>query len=632
MNVVDTFLDEAAEHLETLESGLMALTTRVDAATVGEVFRAAHSLKGGAASCGFDALAKFTHRLENVLDAIRKDHLDITPPVTDVLLRSVDVLRQFLQACTTGDGSVPQLAGALENELAATLTPSDAAPRPAARSGAQAWTIAFRPSPDMLLACIDPSLILHHLHELGTLTIDCDTSAVPDLDQLESFQLYLAWSMTLLTDAPEEQIRDILEWCNGEATWSLEPVPTQRDAPGSSGDPQQTAPRRQSIRVDPAKIDVLLNLVGELVITQSRLRDVTDRLPAGTGRELVECIPQLESEVRSLQDAVLAMRMVPVKSAFERLPRVVFDAARALDKAVDIQLAGEWTEVDREVVQLLTDPLVHMVRNAVDHGLEMPDDRVRAGKPRTGTVWVTAAHQRGDIVVTIRDDGRGIDRARLRAKAEKIGLVQPGDDIEITEQIIFHPGFSTASKISDLSGRGVGLDVVQQNVQSLGGTLAVHSEVGIGTTFEVRLPMTLAILDGQLTRVGDEVFVVPVRSIVECLVPSPEALHRMPGVGTVYQLRGTQIPIVSVCEAFGVPNGETNLERCPLIVIDDGGQLVALAVDSLGRQQQVVLKSLEQNYRSVHGIAGATVLGNGRIAMVVDPGEMGRGAQAGAAL
>ncbi len=620
--MVESFLDEAAEHLAAIESGLV----HFDDDVVSEIFREVHSIKGGAGGVGLKALARFAHRMESVLARVRDGSRAITPDLTELLLRATDILREFLDGHAAGADLPPAAARAVEAELAAATTERDPAGPRQARGAGTLFDITLVPHPDLVMgACVDPFLVLHELDELGALDVSCDFGAVPELEDLEVYVVFLRWHLRLRTEAPEERVREVLEWTGGAADFAIRAASAEPSAKATEKSTGATRRPRTSIRVDAAKIDAVLNLVGELVITNARLRDEAQGLPGEAKQSLGEGIQQLEEQTRSLQETVLAMRMVPTQTVFERLPRVVFDTARTLGKEVDLRIEGEWTEVDREVVQLLADPLVHMVRNAVDHGLELPDVRERAGKPRTGTLLVRALHHRGDVLVVIQDDGRGIDRTRLRRRAEEIGMVVPGDPTEVTEEILLRPGFTTAAEVTDVSGRGVGLDVVNRNVSALGGSLAIESEVGKGTTFQVRLPMTLAILDGQLVRVGEETYVVPVRSIVECFRPDADLMRRVPGSGAVYQLRGVQLPVVSLTELFSVPGGEIRPEASLFVVVDTGKLAIALAVDDLGPQQQVVLKQLERNYRRVPGLAGATILGDGRIALVVDPTSIGRG-------
>jgi len=627
VSIAESFFDEAFDHLSELERGLMDLDTDPD--VVGCVFRAAHSIKGGAGACGFQALATFTHRLENVLSRVRSGAEPTTPELTDLLLRATDVLRDFLEGSSPSGEVVPAGAAEVQAELARQAdrrgppTGGGAGSRPCEETG-RGWDVSLVPDPDMVMAaCVDPLLILDRLRDVGTVEPCCDASHVPPLEELDPLLVYLRWTLRVWTEADEEAIRDILDWSNDAATWTLaEVAPPSAGGGGAGPEREARAKPRASLRVDAAKIDAVLDLVGELVTTNARLRDQAEELTGVERQGIGDALDQLEEQTRSLQNTVLAMRMVPTRTVFESLPRVVRDTARAVGKEVEITVDGEWTEVDREVVQLLVDPLIHMVRNAVDHGLELPDEREARGKPRHGTVAISAAHDRGDVVVTVRDDGRGVDRSRLQRKAEELGLVAP--DESVTESILLTAGFSTAREVTDVSGRGVGLDVVNRNVESLGGSLSIESELGRGTSFEIRLPLTLAILDGQLVTVGEEFYVIPVRSIIECLQPDPDALRRIPGAGWVYQLRDVQIPVASLREVFGVPGDPVALGTSFFVVVEVGRAPLALAVDSVGAQQQIVLKQLERNYRHVPGIAGATILGSGRIALVTDPGGLSR--------
>ncbi len=382
------------------------------------------------------------------------------------------------------------------------------------------------------------------------------------------------------------------------------------------------APPASSIRVDIAKVDSLINLVGELVITQSMLGQFDDDSTPTNFAKLREGLAQLERNTRELQESVMRIRMLPISFSFNRFPRLVRDLSSKLGKEVELRIIGEQTELDKTVLEKIGDPLVHLVRNSLDHGIETPDTRMTAGKPAYGTLTLAARHEGGNIVIEIVDDGAGINTDILLAKARERGIVGADETMseEAIRDLIFHPGFSTAKEVSDVSGRGVGMDVVRRNIKELGGVIELESTVGVGTTIRIRLPLTLAILDGQLVRVGNQTYIVPLVSIIESLQATSDRVKSVAGSAELYRLRGEYIPIIRLYELFGVEAQSTVLEQGLLVVVEGEGRRACIFVDELLGQQQVVIKSLETNYRKVDGISGATILGDGTVAMIIDAG------------
>ena len=538
-------------------------------------------------------------------------------------------------------------------------------PRAAAevRSG---WRIHFVPGPKLLRNGNDPVRLLRELASLAPCEVRVDAKWVPLLAELDPEECRLSWHIELSGAVQEAAIKAVFDWVEGECDLKLEsfgpaadaaapsppppaapevitvapapstPVPetesrTAIKAGASAAAPPAAAAAASgdggSIRVSIEKIDELLNSVGELVITQSVLSQLAESLEGRDAEELRSALGQLERHMRNLQESVMRVRMLPISVVFNRFPRLVRDLGQRLGKKIELHLTGESTELDKTVLEKIGDPLVHLVRNSIDHGIEMPEVRIAAGKPAHGTIELHAYHKGGNVVVEVSDDGGGLKRDRILAKARERGLVGP--DEELSEDrifnLIFAPGFSTADVVSDVSGRGVGMDVVKRNINELGGHVQIHSTPGKGSMVRIRLPLTLAILDGQLARVGNEVYVVPIVSIVETIQVRRELVSSIADRAQVFRLRDDYLQIVRLYELFGVEPEHTDLVDGLLMIVEADGRRVGLFVDELMSQQQVVIKSLETNFRPVVGLAGATMLGDGRVALILDvPGVISR--------
>ena len=656
------FFEESFEGLSVMETGLMELEPgNTDSEVINGIFRAAHSIKGGSGTFGFKAVAEFTHVMETLLDEMRDGKRDITTENTDTLLRSVDCLKEMLEAAQSGNDvdaeRVKQHQTELENELgrSAQNTSPNASQVQIDTSTDAGWKISFKPSRQMLQTANDPLPILSELRALGELELTTDFKQLPSFDQLEPEDCYLSWTMILHTKANESVIREIFSWvedlCELEIT-ALEPpvaetktetvsseqnqmIPLRRaDDTGKKGTDRRQKERRgatsqaaTSIRVETDKIDTLINMVGELVITQSMLGVLGEAIEekqsvtASDIEKMLDGLMQLERNTREIQESVMQVRMMPISFTFSRFPRLVRDISTKLGKKIELKLIGESTEVDKTVIEKISDPLVHLVRNSLDHGIEEPELRIAAGKEETGTIVLNAYHQGGNIVIEIKDDGRGMDKDKLHTKGIEKGLITE-DDILSDKQIfdlIFLPGFSTAEVVSDVSGRGVGMDVVRRNIQELGGGIEISSELGIGTTMTIRLPLTLAILDGQTVRVGQENFIIPIISIIESIQIKPDRVNRVGGQGETFKLRDEYIPIIKLRDVFGIQTDEIiSYENGLLVVVEADGNHVGLFVDDLLGQQQVVIKSLENNYKKIEGFSGATILGDGSVALILD--------------
>ncbi|HEY5806323.1 MAG TPA: chemotaxis protein CheA [Povalibacter sp.] len=677
------FFDESFEALDSMEAALLKLTVGApEPELIGTIFRVAHSIKGGSATFGFSEVASFTHTCETLLDELRGNRMNVTRPITDLLLRSVDVMRDMLRAVQhktpvdaqrvadlqfdlelailqkNAGAAAPVVEAAPAAVPAVSATP--AAAEPAEKSAAHAWHIVFKPYPQLFVHGNDPLRMLRELAELGDLTVNVDASNVPALSLLDPESCFMAWDLRIETEATREVIDQIFDWAEGdcelrisEETVAAKPVVAAKPAaaaaptpaappaaksaesrPAEAARPQLAAvpapetadaPKQglgdgSSIRVSTEKIDELMNSVGELVITQSMLTQLGSRTEGAVAEQLRAGLAQLERNVRELQESVMRVRMLPISFVFSRFPRMVRDLSGRLGKNVDLKVTGDQTELDKTVLEKIGDPLVHLVRNSVDHGIEMPNVRAAAGKPVVGTVFLEAYHKGGSIRVEVGDDGGGLNKDRIAEKARSRGLIGPNEVLtdDAIYELIFLAGFSTAEQTTDISGRGVGMDVVRRNIKELGGTIEVRSELGKGSRFIITLPLTLAIVDGQSVSVGTESYIVPLITIIESLQLKTGMVNRVAGQGEVFWFRDRYLPIVRLHDVFGVKPRTTQLHEGLIMVVEGEGRRVGLFVDDLLGQQQVVIKSLETNFRRVDGVSGATILGDGSVALILD--------------
>lgn len=666
--IAQLFIEESIEGLDVMESALLNLDLgAADPDTMDAIFRAAHSIKGGGATFGFLEISEFAHHVENLLDEMRQGQRAVTRTGVDWLLQSVDCMRDMTHQLTSGEVDTTraaelekQLTGLMEDggsEPAATAAPAPA-PQADAETGAvpqqhdraTRWHIEFKPEPSVFRSCNDPMRIIQELKGLGELTVTCSGAETLVLGEFDPEDCLLSWSMDLVGDVKREAIEEAFAWVMDECVLELtaeEPV-VEEEAPAKEAaaseapaaqpgkaapEPEKPAAQKKpapqkksgsqdsgSIRVNIGKVDALINLVGELVITQSMLSRFNGDFDFTQIQSLREGLTQLSRNTRELQESVMAIRMLPISFAFSRFPRLVRDTGNSLNKKVELKLTGEGTELDKTVLEKIGDPLVHLVRNSLDHGLETPDIRAAAGKPETGTLELRASHQGGNIVIEVIDDGAGINKDKVLAKARERGLVGPDEQLsdDRINNLIFMAGFSTAEEVSDLSGRGVGMDVVRRNITDLGGTVSVKSETGVGSKFTITLPLTLAILDGQLVRVGDQSYIISLVSIVETIQRGLENVNKVPGRSEMFELRNEYLPILRLHEIFNIEADSKRIEDGLLVVAEGGGQRVGIFVDDLLEQQQVVIKSLEVNYRRTPGISGATILGDGTVALILD--------------
>ncbi|MGQ0587633.1 MAG: chemotaxis protein CheA [Gammaproteobacteria bacterium] len=635
---MQTFLDESREGLDAMEQGLLRLEQgHGDAETINTIFRAAHSIKGGAGTFGLTEMTRLTHLLETLLDQMRSGQRAAGTAESAALIRSVDVLRDMLDAAQSGAacdaGRVAELSKALEQILGGAGSPAATSVE---RGSVATWSIHFSPKPGMLKGGNDPLRILAELAELGALKVECDLSRLPAFGQLEPENAYLSWHLELATSAPRSRIEEAFAWVEGECDlYIIAPAaeaPIASETPAADGGEARAAAQFQnesgSIRVGIDKVDALINLVGELVITQAMIKQCSDGLEPAQHERLLNGLALLERNTRDLQDSVMSVRMLPMDFVFSRFPRVVRDLSGKLGKNVRLHTEGGATELDKSVIEKIVDPLTHLVRNAIDHGLQGPDERRAAGKDETGTITLGASHRAGSVIIEVTDDGRGLDRARILASAARRGLAVPdgAPDADVW-QLIFTPGLSTAEAVTDLSGRGVGMDVVKRNIVSLGGQVDVWSMAGEGTKVTIRLPLTLAILDGMSVAVGEEIFIVPLNSVVESLQPAADDVKTIVGTNDVLRVRGECVPLFSLRDVFSVRSAAAAGAHGTVVLMEAEGRKVAIRVDELVGQQQVVIKNLDANYRRIPGISGATIMGDGRVALIVDVGGLSRLAQ-----
>jgi two-component system chemotaxis sensor kinase CheA len=626
----EIFFEESREGLEAMESGLLNLDVGVpDPEVVNNVFRAAHSIKGAAGTFGFNNISAFTHVLESILDDVRSRKRGVTQELVDVLLKSVDGLRYMLDCAKSGTKVDEDRIAAIQERLE--NLPVEEQPRPVG------WQIRFVPKPHLLQTGNDPYRLFRELKTLGNLHITPDIGRIPAIDDqdFDPENCYLGWDLLLESDAGMEQIKEIFAWVEGDCDLDIklsgerrQMVERRRRRDDDADTGQEITGKGQeqvSIRVNIEKIDTLINLVGELVISQSILSHAVTDHDQNQASRLKEIVELLERNTWELQEQAMRIRMQAIDITFQRLPRLVRDLCRSLDKQAELEISGGTTEVDKTVLEKITDPLVHLIRNAVDHGIEKPADRKVAGKSESGSIKISAAQEGGNIIIKIIDDGAGLDAGKILVKAREKGLIADGEDLSLEEihNLIFLPGFTTAIQVSDVSGRGVGMDVVKRNINDLGGSIELESTQGKGSAFTIKLPLTLAIMDGQLVRIGKEILIIPVLAIVESLQIRKELLNAVAGKTEVYRFRDEYIPLIRLDKVYGITSDLKELTEGLLIVVDTGQQRVGLLADEILSQQQVVIKSLEANFQQISGLAGATVLGDGTVAMIIDvPGLM----------
>ena len=670
------FFEEAGENLAHMEQMLLGLDlAQADDEDLNAIFRCAHSVKGGAATFGFADVAELTHQMETLLDKLRRHELEPQTRMVDVLLAAGDALKaQLARHQGAGGGAVDtraliadiqQLASGSSPAMAAPATaaaatpPTKAAPAtPMTSQGERLLELTVGPLPDP--ASADNLLdLFKEIAELGQMeALDAGHSA----DGMRRFKITTRSSDGDLIDlftfhVPREALRlgpltrgygfhkdapgaPLEESDQGYGFFADAPGAPSADAPPTPAGPRSDTARAASatkaadkgatlesstLRVSVDKVDQLINLVGELVITQAVLAQTSSQLDAHQHQQMTAGLADLQRNTRDLQEAVMSIRMIPMSVIFNRYPRMLRDLAAKLGKKVELVTQGEATELDKGLVEKITDPLTHLLRNSCDHGIELPDERVAAGKAPHGTITLAASHQGSSVLIEVRDDGRGLSRARLLAKARERGIDAPDTLIDSDVwNLIFAPGFSTAEVVTDVSGRGVGMDVVKKNITALNGSVEIDSAEGYGMSVKVRLPLTLAIMDGMSVGVGSESYILPLSSVVESFQVEPGMVRTVGVCNRVVQVREEYMPVIDLEGVFAVPRADGHDGNGIMVIVEAEGSRVAVLVDELLGQQQVVVKNLESNYRKVANVSGATIMGDGRVALILDAGALVR--------
>ena len=634
---VTAYVQESRDILEGLEEALLDLEKRPDPETVDAVFRSLHTLKGGGAMFGFRLMAGFIHHFEDAFDRVRSGDLAISPKLINVVLKARDQMMAMLDC--GGDG--PETAALVTSApLVALLTELDAAldngvPLTPQVAATRLWHISFRPAATALQNGMRPDRLIEELVALGQAVVTINAEDVPPLDSFDPSVSYLAWQVALTTAQPRSALEAVFIFADdadldiheveGEATGS--PQPDQReDKPTetAAAPPQKHDTAGDSVRVSSAKLDEILDQLGELVIAQARLRQISNSIDEPALEGLVE---EVERLVTGLRDATLSVRMLPIEMVFGKFRRVVRDLSAELGKEIELETQGGDTEIDKNVLDRLSEPLVHMIRNSIDHGIELPQERSASGKPAKGRLRLSARQEAGEILISIEDDGKGLDAEAIRKKAVDRGLISTEDEISTAElhKLIFAPGFSTAATVSSVSGRGVGMDAVLTTVSALRGSVDVKSYPGQGTRVTLRLPLTLAIIDGLLVRVGAASYVIPLASVEEC-VEFDSIEHGRESGRTMLQIREHLVPFIDLIDAFDDLPGHEQRRR--VVIVKAEGVRVGLVVDDILGQNQTVIKSLGPYHGGLEGFAGATILGNGSVALIADVGLLARRAWA----
>lgn len=634
------FFEEASEHLSNMESLLLELDVgNPDIEALNAIFRSAHSVKGGAATFGFEKLQRTTHIFENLLDDLRKGDMTLSDEIVETFLETKDVLTSQLDdykqskdpdesVFQTACGKLNKIGEAAKQGATTSVPPAPVMPaEPSLNAGEKKLLISFKEVKPADLASLKDEL--KHFGEILKLEdsegrCDVTLASTTDKDDIEAVLFFII-------DADQVSITEIATPSPAPA-----PVPVQqavsatppacaaKATPSSPAASPASTAESSTLRVPVEKVDQIINLVGELVITQSMLDQSVSKL-GGTDSELSNGMSLLQRNARDLQEAVMSIRMVQMDFVFSRFPRQIRDLAGKLNKEVELVTIGKSTELDKSLVERIIDPLSHLVRNSLDHGIESPEIRLAAGKPRKGTLTLTAKHQGGNILIEVIDDGAGLNREKLLQKARNNGLSAP-DSMTNDEvwQLIFAPGFSTAEVVTDISGRGVGMDVVRRNIQSLGGQVQILSREGEGTTTRIVLPLTMAILDGMSIRTGKDIFILPLGTVVESLQPKAENIYPMAGNDKLLKVRDEYLPIVILKDLQGIEDAKDEITDCIAVIVQAEGKRYALVVDDLIGQQQVVVKNLETNYRKVPGVSAATILGDGSVSLILDVAELFR--------
>lgn len=645
LDPIQVFRTEAAELFEQIESGLLDLLEDLsNQSQIDAVFRGLHTLKGSGSMFGFDALAAFTHHLETTFEQVRKGEVPATRELIAVVLEAQDHMRNLVNSPYNtqpeiGEKLLTKLHDAIGGKATATgnsHTPTkkrkpSKTPSPTEKT----WEISFSLPSNAMANGTNPIGLLDELRTLGPCTVKANYNELPSLDQLDPKSLYTSWVVELQTSSPRSTIEEVFIFVMDEmslkmreieganegddaSSSDIEPLPVELAAKTSSGQDNKPQRATENVRVPAERLDELMDRVGELVIAQSRLSQLANTSADIQLRSVSEDVERLSGELR---DTMMVLRMVPITQLFGRFRRLIHDLARETGKEIELVTEGENTEVDKAVIERLADPLVHLVRNSCDHGIETPEERIAAGKPVTGRITLVARQSGGDVTIIIRDDGRGIDRQRVRAKAEANGILAPNANPSDQEllQLIFEPGFSTASEVTNLSGRGVGMDVVKKTVETLRGTIGINSNPGEGSEVSLAIPLTLAIIDGLLVRVGNGCYVIPLSAVEECLELSADADNSSRGRSFI-SLRESLVPFIRLRELFRTNTPPDKFQK--VVVISTGSERVGLVVDQIIGDHQTVIKAMSKLHHDVATFSGATILGDGSVALILDVGHL----------
>jgi two-component system chemotaxis sensor kinase CheA len=637
---IKAFVEEATEMLAELEVSLLKLENNAeDKELLAKVFRALHTIKGSAGMFGFDDITAFTHDIETVFDYIRNGDIKITKEIIDLTLASRDQISLMLQSSENNrlfdQRIIEHILDSFRNISAEynsnknncdPKTGLEQIPDELPNGSLHSYLIKFKPGPDIFLNGVNPILLLNELRELGECNLISGIDDIPALENIDPEKCYTSWEMTLLTDKGLNAIKDVFIFVEDECELEIkimdadeEPVLSDQPKPESNKSKENVEIRHEaetvsSIRVNAEKLDELVNLVGELVITQARLRQIALKF---NDNDITSVSEEVERIAWSLRDSALNIRMLPIGTTFSRFIRLVRDLSNNLGKAVELTTSGAETELDKTVIENLNDPLVHIIRNCIDHGIETPEERIKAGKPETGNIHLAATQAGGNVLITITDDGAGMDKAAIKAKAIEKRLVP--ENCELTDSeiyaLVLAPGFSTAKTITNISGRGVGMDVVKRAIDNLRGTIEISSHHGKGTSITLKLPLTLAIIDGLLVGIGDDHYVLPLSTIEECVELSEKDINNAHGRNLV-NIRGNIVPYISLRERFEINSTRPDIEQ--IVVANINGGRIGFVVDNVFGQHQTVLKTLGRYYRDVEGVSGATILGDGTVALILD--------------
>ncbi|PWE53027.1 chemotaxis protein CheA [Metarhizobium album] len=643
---IQVFRTEASELFEQIESGLLDLLHDLsDRDQIDAVFRGLHTLKGSGAMFGFEGLASFTHHCETAFDQVRKGEVPATEALVSAILNAQDHMKALIESPgphhdAQSERLLLTLNAALGGSSSASADGQIAieGKAPSTKTGSTTWRLKIRLPKNAMANGTNPLGLLNELRGVGECEITADRTSFPDFLNLSPLDLHLAWDVTLTTERSRSEIEDVFMFVIDDMQLEIQELPMRSVPAGAVGDGSAPRPPQSvetvaagkltdtksgskagdNVKVPAERLDELMDRVGELVIAQSRLSQLAASIGNGQLRDVSEDVDRLSGELR---DTMMVLRMVPVGSLFSRFRRLVHDLSRETGKTIELQTDGESTEVDKTVIERLADPLVHLVRNAIDHGLEGPEERLRNGKSSTGIVSLSATQAGGEVVISIKDDGRGINRERVRAKGEAAGLVQPGAVMSDQEllQLIFKPGFSTAEKITNLSGRGVGMDVVRRTIDELRGTIDIRSEFGVGSEVNLRIPLTLAIIDGLLVRVGDSRYVIPLSAVEECLELSLEEDIRSRGRSFI-SLRDSLVPFLRLRDLFATGTEPELHQKC--VIVSTGNERVGLVVDQIIGDHQTVIKSMSKLHSTADMFSGATILGDGGVALIMDVNQL----------